>query len=158
MSWSWRGVAATFQDAAVDIFVNDLAETANGTQTKFTDNAKLRAVANTSRDNIVINKPMMVKKNAGKEKRGKTENSWKQYRKYMFSDVKWKLPCPHPKGDLFEGKYEDTTLWGEEIPCSPSSNGTELRTACLIWSPVFNMKKSENKEQSWTESHQMWYK
>lgn len=30
-SWRWRSVVATFQAAMVDIFINDLAETANGT-------------------------------------------------------------------------------------------------------------------------------
>ena len=37
---------------------------------KFADDAKLRAAANTSEDNTVINKPVMVK-NTGKQKEGR---------------------------------------------------------------------------------------
>ena len=46
---------------------------------KFTDNAKLRAVANTSRDNIVINKPVMVK-NTGNKKGEKDRKHLKAVR------------------------------------------------------------------------------
>jgi hypothetical protein len=79
-------LTTTFQVAMVDVVINDFAETANGTQLKFADDAKLRAFANASKNNIVINK-LMMDKNTGKEKREREETSESDTELAHFGDV-----------------------------------------------------------------------
>lgn len=87
---------------------------------KFADDTTLRAVANNSEDNTVINKPAVVK-NTKKEKR-------KRYRicnTYMTAIIEYahlmmlheSCHFPPQKGDLSWVKYKTIALCREEIPC-----------------------------------------
>ena len=112
---------------------------------KFADDTKLRAVANTSEDNTVINKPAVVK-NTGEEKR-------KRYRicnTYMIAITEYAhLVVFHeschspPQKETYLGLNTKYCLMqrGNSMFLPSSSNGSELGIACLIWSPVFNLRR-----------------